>query len=81
MIETVSPFTWIARLAHSTADSVAYSLAIDVSAVLGLPWSLRIPARRTRSLAASLRMTISAIISWTSWKLAIGTPNCFRCFA
>ena len=65
-------------MAHSTAASVAYSFAIEVSAVFGFPWSFRTPARRTSIRAASRFTTISAISSWTSWKRASGTPNCLR---
>jgi hypothetical protein len=67
--------------AHSTAASVAYSFAIEVSVVFGLPWSFSHPARQTSPRAASVCTTMSAIISCTSWKDAIGRSNCLRSFA
>ena len=47
--------------------------------MFGFPWSFRIagPAHQQPRRVA-LRTTMSAIISCTSWKLAIGTPNCSR---
>ena len=71
----------MAVLAHFTAASVAYSLAIEVSVVLGRPMSLVQPARQTRPRAASVSTAMSAIISCTSWKEAIGRSNCVRSFA
>ena len=64
--------------AHSSEASVAWSLAIEVSSVFGRPWSLRQPARQTSIREASVLTTMSAIIACTSWKLAIGRPNCSR---
>src|SRR5256712_2290941 len=49
-----------------------------VSRVFGLPLSFRSPARQTRSRAASVSTTISAISSVTSWWPAIGLPNVLR---
>ena len=67
--------------AERTAASVANSFAIDVSVVEGRPLSLRCPARQTSPRDASVSTTMSAIIACTSWKLAIGRPNCSRSFA
>jgi hypothetical protein len=68
-------------LAVRTAASVANSFAIDVSVVDGLPWSFSTPARQASPRAASMSTTMSAIIACTSWKEAIGLPNCSRSFA
>ncbi len=68
----------MASLAHQTADSVAKSLAIDVSVVFGWPVSFSQPARQTSRRAASVFTRMFAIIAWTSWKEAIGRPNCSR---
>ena len=56
-------------------------MAIEVSVVDGLPLSFSQPARHTSPRAASVSTTMSAIISCTSWKDAIGRPNCSRDFA
>src|SRR3954463_16506047 len=66
------------RLAHSTAASVEYSFAIEVSVVFGWPVSLSHAARQHRSRAASVFTTMVAIMSWTSWNEAIGRSNCLR---
>jgi hypothetical protein len=68
------------RFAHSTAASVAYSFAIEVSVVFGLPVSLSHAARQQSSRAASVFTTIVAIMSCTSWNDAIGRSNCVRSF-
>src|SRR5215210_8309737 len=68
----------MAVLAQRIAASVEYSLAIEVSVVLGRPASLRNPARHTSIREASASTTMSAIIACTSWKEAIGRPNCSR---
>ena len=60
--------------------SVAYSFAIDVSVVFGLPWSFSQPARHTSPRAASVCTTMSASISCTSWNDAIGRSNWVRSF-
>ena len=60
---------------------MAYSLAIEVSVVLGLPVSLSQPAFHTSPRAASVSTTMSAIIACTSWNEPIGRPNCSRSFA
>ena len=70
----------MAWLALRTAASVAKSLAIEVSVVDGLPASFSQPARQTSARAASVSTIMSAIICCTSWKLAIGFPNCWRSF-
>src|SRR2546428_267245 len=49
-----------------------------VSRVFGLPLSFRSPARHTRSRAASVSTTMSAISSVTSWWPAMGLPNVLR---
>jgi hypothetical protein len=54
---------------------------MEVSVVFGLPPSFSQPARQTRPRAASVRTTMSASISCTSWNEAIGRPNCSRSLA
>ena len=45
------------------------------------PRALRSATRHVISRAASVSTAASAISSWTSWKPAIGLPNCSRCWA
>ena len=71
----------MAVLAHHCAASVENSLAIEVSVVFGACWSFSQPARQVSIRDASSRSFISASISWTSWKAAIGRPNCSRSVA
>src|SRR5439155_17424056 len=61
-----APCTWMAAFAHSTAASVACSLATEVSSVFGRPRSLSQPARHTSMREASVLSTMSAIIAWIS---------------
>ena len=60
------------------AASLAWSFATEVSSVFGRPMSFSQPACQTSALAAWVSTTMSAIIAWTSWKPAIGLPNCAR---
>ena len=48
--------------------------------MFGWPVSFSQPARQTSPRAASVCTTMSAIISCTSWKEAIGRSNCLRSF-
>ena len=49
--------------------------------MFGRPLSFSHPARHTSIREDSVLSTMSAIIAWMSWKLAIGRPNCSRSFA
>ena len=49
--------------------------------MFGRPLSFSQPARHTSIREASVFSTMSAIIACTSWKLAIGLPNCSRSLA
>jgi hypothetical protein len=68
----------MARCEHCWAASVAYSLATEVSVVLGRPWSFKNAARHTSIRAASVITRMSAIMACTSWNDPIGRPNCSR---
>ena len=68
----------MALLAARTAASEAKSLALEAATPYGSPRSIRSAQRHTSSRAASASSEMSAIMSCTSWKPAIGRPNWVR---
>jgi len=64
----------VTLMAVSDANSFAMAAAVPY----GFPASFSAAARRVRSRAPSMAVTMSASIHWTIWCRPIGTPNDFR---
>src|SRR6266545_3397709 len=72
------PCTCTASRAHATAISLAYSLAMDASALYGRPWSFNHAARRYPRRAVSTATRMSAILNWSASKDPMGRPKASR---
>ena len=71
---------WICRalLATRLAISLAYSLAMALSAEWRTPLSFSSAARSTSSRAASISVAMSAIMNWMAWCSRMGLPKVLR---
>ena len=71
-IRPIPPWIWIASSATIANISVAFSLAIAMSASAAVPWATFHAAWSVKSSAARSSVAMSASLNATPWKRPIG---------